>query len=79
MPPSSEPAKRRSPLDLGTGEKLIELGVPESKHNFDDLAAYFPPEFNIRAAQFDTETLAKVLIHLAKQGLIKLLGKRQSR
>lgn len=79
MPPHSDPAKRRSPLDLGTGEKLVELGIPESKHNFDDLAAYFPPEFNIRAAQFDTETLAKVLIHLAKQGLIKLPGKRQSR
>lgn len=72
MPPSEKHVRP------GTREKLLVLGVPEEKHTFKGLAALFPPEFHIEQANFDLETLAEVLLHLAKQGLVKLPKKRSS-
>lgn len=60
----------------GTREKLLALGIQEEKHTFKGLAALFPPEFHIEQANFDLQTLAEVLLHLAKQGLVKLPKKR---
>jgi hypothetical protein len=53
-------------------KKLAALGIPRERHTFEGLAGYFPPEFKIQQAQLETETIASVLLHLVKHGLIKL-------
>lgn len=52
--------------------QLIEIGIPESKHTFEGLAAVFPREFNIRALSLSTEDLARVLVHLVGEKIVSI-------
>lgn len=50
--------------------QLLALGIPAAQHTADALASYFPAELNIHAAELDTESLAKVLVHFANHGIL---------
>ncbi len=75
MPPLGK--NRVCPLRSGTHDELTGLGIREEKHTFTGLASFFPVEFHIQQANFDIETLAEVLLHLAKQGILKIPRKTQ--
>lgn len=62
-------------LQDGMRLQLLALGIPEHEHTFQALAEKFPAEFKIQDSKFDLDTLAKVLVHLAGAGILKL-GRR---
>lgn len=54
--------------------QLLALGIPSAKHTQGALSALFPSQFNISAAGMNTSELAKVLVHFAGQGIMKISG-----
>lgn len=75
MPPSAADEF----LSPGARRDLRGLGIPDEEHSVRGLEQYFPKEFKIEYAHFELDTLAAVLIHLVKHGLIKLPHKVKSR
>ena len=62
------------PFAEQTRERLRELGIPDEKHTIEYLSGLYPPEFDIARARLDPHSLASVLIHLVRRGLIRLPG-----
>lgn len=59
--------------------RLLDAGIPADDHGFEALARYFPREFKIKDSHLEPETIAAVLLHLVKAGLIKLPKKQVQR
>lgn len=70
MTPS--PAQHRKPIPERLQAQLLALGIPAGKHGREDLAEYFPKEFNIGATTLDAADMGRVLLHLTASNLISV-------
>lgn len=63
--------------------QLLALGISSNKHTINDLSEFFPAEFNIAATGLTTEDLARVVVYLAGEKILKgpkkLVGARAVR
>lgn len=52
--------------------QLLALGIPAARHVSDELAGYFPREFNISATRMGAEDIARALVYLVGKNIISV-------